>query len=175
MTVDRELAAFIRFNGLLDSWRSDLAKFPRTDSLPNARRGSDIDLAYKMARIPPANKPLVYRPTSTASLRRTTRLRRPCVHSLSVQRFAVQRRGRRASGSLMLLQFLCGDCVRCNGRLDGGQHTEATRPLDSRRPICANQCTVSESLPTTGLAISSGDRPSNDVPFSGEPAARTVR
>jgi hypothetical protein len=75
----------------------------------------------------------------------------------------------------MLLQFLCGDCVRCNGRLDGGQHTEAARPLDSRRPISANQRTVSESLPTTGLAISSGDRPSNAMPLSGEAAAREIR
>ena len=38
---------------------------------------------------------------------------------MSVERFAVQRRGRRTSGSLMLLQFLCGDCVRCNGMFDG--------------------------------------------------------
>jgi hypothetical protein len=29
----------------------------------------------------------------------------------SAERLAVQRRGRRTSGSLMLLQFLCGDCV----------------------------------------------------------------
>jgi hypothetical protein len=41
----------------------------------------------------------------------------PLVHSLPVERFAVQRRGRRTSGSLMLLQFPCGDCVRCNGLL----------------------------------------------------------
>ncbi len=38
---------------------------------------------------------------------------------MSVERLAVQRRGRRTSGSLMLLQFPCGDCVRCNGLFDG--------------------------------------------------------
>jgi len=37
----------------------------------------------------------------------------------SAERLAVQRRGRRAIGSLMLLQFPCGDCVRCNGLFDG--------------------------------------------------------
>jgi hypothetical protein len=37
------------------------------------------------------------------------------------QRLAVQRRGRRTNGSLMLLQFPCGDCVRCNGLLGGAR------------------------------------------------------
>jgi len=36
----------------------------------------------------------------------------------SGQRFAVQRRARRTSGSLMLLRFPCGGIVRCNGLLD---------------------------------------------------------
>ena len=36
-----------------------------------------------------------------------------------VQRFAVQRRARRTSGSLMLLQCPCGGIVRCNGLFDG--------------------------------------------------------
>ena len=34
-----------------------------------------------------------------------------------------------------------------------------------------DQRTVSRCLPKTGPAITSGERPSNDVPFSGEPAA----
>ena len=46
-------------------------------------------------------------------------------HRLTVERLAVQRRGRRTSGSLMLLQFPCGDCVRCNGLFGG------TFPRDS--------------------------------------------
>ena len=53
------------------------------------------------------------RPSPTYPLRSPLRLR------LSVERLAVQRRARRTSGSLMLLQFLCGDCVRCNGLFDG--------------------------------------------------------
>jgi len=55
---------------------------------------------------------------SYANCRRTHKPFPPATISF-VERFAVQRRGRRTSGSLMLLQFPCGDCVRCNGLFDG--------------------------------------------------------
>ena len=42
----------------------------------------------------------------------------------SAQRLAVQRRGRRTNASLMLLQFPCGDCVRCNGFMGGRLFSE---------------------------------------------------
>jgi hypothetical protein len=41
------------------------------------------------------------------------------LEATSVERFAVQRRARRTSGSLMLLQCPCGGIVRCNGLFDG--------------------------------------------------------
>ena len=47
-------------------------------------------------------------------------------HRLTVERLAVQRRGRRTSGSSMLLRFHCGGIVRCNGLFDG------TFPRDCR-------------------------------------------
>ena len=42
LTLDRELAAFIRCNGLLDSWRPDLQRFARTDSLPTTTPASVV-------------------------------------------------------------------------------------------------------------------------------------
>src|SRR5450631_2668725 len=51
-----------------------------------------------------------------------------------VERLAVQRRGRRTSGSLMLLQFPCGDCVRCNGLFDG-KTTNFRNFSDEANPI----------------------------------------
>jgi len=79
------------------------------------------ETAYRMARVLPATPPLVYRSTSTVSLRRTSHVRRPCVHCLSVQRLAVQRRGRRQAGSSMLHQCRCGVPVRCNGLFGSDQ------------------------------------------------------
>ena len=43
----------------------------------------------------------------------------PQVAAPIVQRFAVQRRARRTSGSLMLHQCPCGGIVRCNGLFGG--------------------------------------------------------
>ena len=51
-----------------------------------------------------------------------------------VERLAVQRRGRRTSGSLMLLQFPCGDCVRCNGLFDGSSLSDDLY-LDSQKRV----------------------------------------
>jgi len=75
----------------------------------------------------------------------------------------------------MILQSPCGRTDSFNGRFDGGQQAGATRLRDLRRPASTDQRKVNDSLPTTGLAIPSGDRPSNALPFSGEPAARAVR
>jgi hypothetical protein len=50
---------------------------------------------------------------------------------MSVERYAVKRRGRRTSDSLMLHQCPCGGIVRFNGLFDGGQQAEASRLLHS--------------------------------------------
>jgi hypothetical protein len=79
-----------------------------------ASADASIDRSAKMAQVPPGQ--------STCAVN-SRHLRsfgcRPYHQASLVERFAVQRRGRRTSGSLMLLQFLCGDCVRCNGLFDG--------------------------------------------------------
>jgi hypothetical protein len=72
----------------------------------------------------------------------------------------------------MLHQCPCGGIVRCNGRFDGGQQADATRPHDLSVSGFPGPTYVLEILPTTGLAISSGDRPSNALPFSGVGAAK---
>ena len=71
------------------------------------------------------------------------------------------------AGLTMILQSPCGRTDSFNGRFDGGQQAGATRLRDLRRPASTDQRKVNDSLPTTGLAIPSGDRPSNALPFSG--------
>jgi hypothetical protein len=71
----------------------------------------------------------------------------------SVERLAVQRRGRRTSGSLMLLQFPCGDCVRCNGLL-GGAFSRRSRPdpaPNRRRGAIASFTSESTSFHRDGI------------------------
>jgi len=56
----------------------------------------------------------------------------------SVQRFAVQRRARRTNDSLMLLEFLCGGIVRCNGLFDNGRMPQ-DRPNLSQRIVAGTK------------------------------------
>ena len=86
VSFDRELAAFIRCNGLLDSWRPDLQRFARTDSLPTTTPASMVrDSPTRWHELRQPTRQLVHRPTSTASLRRTSHVRRPCIYCLTVQ------------------------------------------------------------------------------------------
>jgi len=83
-------------------------------------------------------------------------LHRPTQAVPLVQRLAVQRRARRTSGSLMLLQFPFGGIVRCNGLFGGatavitGQSVRIA-PGEHARPWVRGE---SAEEPTVGVLIS---------------------
>ena len=116
----------VRCNGLFDNGRSPQG-FPNLSQRivgghRRARPDSWLSSSsrWNLCPIPPARQDFAFHPRSI--LRETNSVQEQIGLDRFVplvERFAVQRRGRRTSGSLMLLQFPCGDCVRCNGLFDG--------------------------------------------------------
>jgi hypothetical protein len=85
----------------------------------------------------------------------------------SVQRFAVQRRTRRTSGSLMLHQCPCGGVVRCNGWFDGNGRDQC----DSSARAIPRSPNFATDLATTDSLTFPHRRPSARIAANGAPLA----
>jgi hypothetical protein len=128
MLLQCPCGGIVRCNGLFDGRTTSLRNFSdQPDPISHQRRDPSTlaTSATTIAITSPHRRadgryPSQVRRSSSPSCSSMTSLRGTFHHHrLTVERFAVQRRARRTSGSLMLLQCPCGGIVRCNGLFDG--------------------------------------------------------
>jgi hypothetical protein len=139
MLLQCPCGGIVRCNGLFDGRTTSLRNFSdQPDPISHQRRDPSTlaTSATTIAITSPHRRadgryPSQVRRSSSPSCSSMTSLRGTFHHHrLTVERFAVQRRARRTSGSLMLLQCPCGGIVRCNGLFDGPSPRRAA-PCDT--------------------------------------------